>query len=112
MNIRPIPRKLLIHTVIYEEYLGDEAFGESFGAPITVGRVLVQPLHKMRRDPNGEEVEIHSVIFIDSVNTPLARPFVGKSKVNFNGEDLRVVSCEPLYTLNPDVPHHYEVTLV
>lgn len=112
IKVKPIPRNLLIHTITYEEFTGDAAFGEQFSPPVVIANVLIQPLHKTRRDSNGVEVEVNSLVFLDSVNTPLARPLISRSKVSFGADTLRVITCEPLYAFDPVTPHHYEVTLV
>lgn len=107
--IRPIPKKLLIHSIEYEEFKEDGSFGEEFHPIETITNVLVQPRTEIRRDYNNEEVEIQAVIFLDAVNTPIFKPLREKSKVHFNGRVWRVVSCEHLFTFDFSTPHHFEV---
>ncbi|MEK4825128.1 putative minor capsid protein [Niallia sp. FSL W8-0951] len=112
MNIPPIPKKLLIHTIEYEEFVKDGSFGEEFAPTETISYVLVQPSSKLRRDGNGEEVQTLGVVFLDAVNTPNFKRLKEKSKVRFKKKDYRVIECESLYALDPDTPHHYEVSLI
>jgi hypothetical protein len=111
VDIRPIPKKLLIHSIEYEEFLGDGPFGEEYAEKETISNVLVHPKTLIHRDEKNEEIQINAVIFLDAVNTPNFKPLTIKSKVYFNGREWRVYQCEPYYTLNPDVPHHYEVMI-
>lgn len=111
MRIKPIPKRLLIHTIEYEEFVKDGSFGEEFAPSETMTGVLVQPKTEIRRDEIQEEVQINAVIFLDATNTPKFKPLKEKSKVHFNGREWRVVACETLFTFNPDKPHHYEVKI-
>lgn len=109
VRIKPIPKRVLIHTIEYEEFLKDGSFGEEFAPRESISGVLVQPKTEIRRDEIQEEIQIDAVIFLDAVNTPGFKPLKEKSKVHFGGREWRVVSCAALYTFNPDQPHHYEV---
>lgn len=110
--VKPIPPQLLIHTITYEEYLGEAAFGSKYADPLIMTDVLVQPVFKTKRHLEGVDVDIVARIFLDTVNTPMARSLLNRSKITFNGKVLKVVGCSPLYTFDPIVPHHYEVELV
>jgi hypothetical protein len=108
--IRPIPKQLLIHSIVYEEYLGQGNFGESWGDPETIDCVRFEPKTAIRMDANGEEIETQGIIFLDAVNTPNCKPLKVKSKVTFNGIEMRVHACNPYYGFNQ--VHHYEVEVV
>lgn len=111
MHIKTIPKRLLIHSIGYEEFKGDGSFGEESHPGEIIENVLVQPKTEIRRDLYEEEVQIDAVIFLDATNTPKFKPLKEKSKVHFNGREWRVVSCDALYTFDPGVPHHYEVKI-
>lgn len=111
MRIKPIPRKLLIHTIEYEEFVKDGSFGEEFAPVETLTRVLVQPKTEIMRDSYQEEIQIDAIVFLDSVNTPNFKRLKEKSKVHFGEREWRVVACDALYTFDPAIPHHYEVKL-
>ncbi|MET3504944.1 putative minor capsid protein [Halalkalibacter oceani] len=111
MRIRPIPKRVLIHSIEYEEFVRDGSFGDEFAPAETISFVLVQPKAELRRDGTGEEVQVQGVIFLDAVNTPNFKRLREKSKVHFNGHDYRVVACDALYALDPKTPHHYEVDI-
>ena len=108
--IRPIPKRLLCHSIEYQEYLGQGNFGESWGDPETIDCVRFEPKTAIRMDANGEEIETQGIIFMDTVNTPNCKPLKVKSKVTFNGIEMRVHACHPYYGFNQ--VHHYEVEVV
>ncbi|MED1602604.1 putative minor capsid protein [Alkalihalophilus marmarensis] len=110
MRLKPIPKRLLIHTIIYEEYRGDSTFGgNDFSPPEDIPFVLVQPKSELRRDATGVEIQIKGTIFLDAKNTPNFKRLKEESRIKFNGEDYRVVGCDALYTTDPNTPHHFEV---
>lgn len=111
MRIKPIPKRLLIHTIEYEEFVKDGSFGEEFAPRETIRNVLVQPKTEIRRDMYQEEIQIDAVIFLDAANTPGFKPLKEKSIVHFNGREWRVVACDALYAFDPEKPHHYEVKI-
>ncbi|AST94411.1 hypothetical protein BC6307_17940 [Sutcliffiella cohnii] len=112
VRIKPIPKRLLIHIIEYEEFIRDGSFGEEFAPKETISFVLVQPKSELKRDSNGEEVQTRGIIFLDSVNTPKFRRLREKSKIRFKEIEFRVVACDALYALDPIIPHHYEVSVV
>ncbi|WP_342489170.1 putative minor capsid protein [Cytobacillus sp. FSL W7-1323] len=110
-KIKPIPKSLLIHSIEYEKFLKDGRHGPEFDEKEAIVSVRVESTTKLIRDSNNEEVQASAIIFIDSVNTPNAKPLIEKSKVYFRGRDYVVISCESLYALDPETPHHWEVSL-
>jgi hypothetical protein len=108
--IKPIPKYLLCHSIEYEEYLGQGNFGESWGDKETIDFVRFEPKISLRTDANGQEIQTTGIIFLDAVNTPNFKPLKVKSKVTFNGSEMRVHACKPFYAF--DSIHHYEVEVV
>lgn len=111
MKISQIPRHLLIHSVVYEEYVKTGAFDKEYKDPIMLTNVLVQPSFKVVKDARGQEREIKALLFMDTVNTPNCQALVPDSNVKFGDLEGVVVSCDPIYTIDPITPHHYEVSL-
>lgn len=111
MKISQIPKHLLIHSIIYEEYIKVGIYDKEYKDPETFTNVLVQPAFKIIKDVRGQEREIKALIFLDTVNTPNCKAFVPDSVVKFGELEGIVVSCEPIYTIDPIKPHHYEVSL-
>ena len=113
--IRPIPDFLLIHTVEYSEYLGNDGYDETYAPPVTIMKVRVQPV-KSGGQPTGESDrerrEEMLVLFYDCIKSSPSVNFTQKSKVVFNGNNYTVVRVTPVYALDPSKPHHIEVELI
>lgn len=111
MAVKPIPKRLLIHSVDYREYIQDDRWGDRFADPITLRFVRVEPATALNRDATKEEIPARAILFLDRVFT---RPFVEpkeKSRVTFQGHEYEVHEVKALYAFGPDV-HHFEVVLV
>ena len=112
MNIKPIPKKDLIHTCTYQKYLGRDEWGggDLFAATETLTFVRVEYNKNFRRTTNAEDNLYKALLFFDVVNSnPLGVDFVEKSKITFNGEILLIESIGKLYG---DELHHYELGLI
>lgn len=112
-NIPQIPVELLIHSVTYHEYSESDRWGESWKDPVILERVRVEPLQKVIRGAAGDQVTSVATLFVDSVNSlPQPLPaFTLKSKIIFNGNEMFVAAPDPLYALDPAIPHHWEIAL-
>ena len=111
MSIRPIPKKLLIHSVEYREHLEDDRWGDGFADPVTLEFVRVEPATSMNRDTSKEEVVARSVLYIDRTHS---KPFVQpkeKDRIIFGGEEYEVHKVDVHYAFGPRI-HHLEVELV
>lgn len=105
-----MPKEILIHEVVYEEYIEKDRHGNSFKEPVTLKNVLVQPVSSIKRAGDVDNKAYDSLMFFDCVNsTPLDVTFTKKSKITFNGETMIVDKVNPIYTFNL---HHYELELI
>ncbi|QEL88480.1 putative minor capsid protein [Bacillus mycoides] len=116
INIIPIPMHMLIHTVEYHEYIGeDDIWGgssASYAPPVVLKRVRVQPNEKVYITTTGDSVTFQSILFHDSINSEFPNHiFKEKSKIVWNGKEMFIKEVEPLYTTNPNRPHHTELYL-
>lgn len=110
MIAKPIPLKLLIHTISYEEYYNNDGLGSGYKAPITINYVRVDPITSVTRSSMKNDVEGDSVIFIDRTHsTPYLR-LKEKSKITFKEKNYEVVKVKTLYD-SAETPHHYEVII-
>lgn len=108
---RPIPRKLLPHTITYEEYIGGDGWENDYAPPITINHVRVEPSTYIKRSANQEEILAKNIVFIDRVNSsPFTIP-KQKGKVTFNGEEYEVHKVNPFYAVGTNI-HYLEVELV
>ncbi|MCM3404254.1 MULTISPECIES: putative minor capsid protein [Bacillaceae] len=109
--VKPIPKKVLIHFVTYEEYLGKGRMDEEYKQPITLSNVLVQPVSNIKRSNIAEQKAFQSLLFFDVVNSSSEAlfEFKEKSKVTFQGQRMTVNKVNPVHAFSL---HHYEVELV
>lgn len=110
-SIRPIPKKMLIHSIQYEEYIGDERWGDKWADPVTINHVLVQPATSLSRGSNSEDVVAQHVLYIDRKHSSKFPHMTEKSKVTFEGDTWEVHKVNPYYAFG-SIPHHYENELV
>ncbi|WP_153124672.1 putative minor capsid protein [Peribacillus tepidiphilus] len=108
--VKPIPKRVLIHEVTYEEYAGNDGWGESYKEPVTLSNVLVQSVSNISRSNTAEEKLYKSLLFFDVVNSSASAEFTfkEKSKVTFEGQVMTVAKVNPCYAFTL---HHYEVEL-
>lgn len=108
--IRPMPKAILVHSVQYKEYVGEDRYGNSFKEPITLKNVLIQPISSIKRNNLGDLVSFNSLMFYDCTNSmPKNITFTKKSIITFNGVEMVVNKVNPIYTFNL---HHYELELI
>ena len=73
INVIPIPLHMLIHTVEYHEYIGeDDTWGgssSSYAPPVVLKRVRVQPNERLYNTSTGDSVTFEATLFHDSVNS-------------------------------------------
>lgn len=109
---RSIPKRLLIHTIGYQQFKEEGSMGPLYESEETIENVLVQLKTELVIGSNGEEVQAKGVIYLDPVNTPKYKPLREKSIILFKGDNYMVLGCEPLYTLDSETPHHTKVVII
>ncbi|EJQ55099.1 MULTISPECIES: putative minor capsid protein [Bacillus cereus group] len=109
---KPMRRSLLIHTVEYLEYKGeDDSWGgsDNYAEPVKLERVRIEPKKTFVSNGNGDSVVMQTLLFHDAVHsTPIT--FKEKSKVIFNGKEMTVSKVSDFYDRSR--LHHVEVALV
>ncbi|MGX6993942.1 putative minor capsid protein [Vagococcus penaei] len=112
MSFKPIPKKLLIHTVTYKP---KKANNGGWGSGSSTKEQLIKyvrfkPKNEVMKTGVNDEKLIKGILYIDAKHSkPFIEPKVD-STIKFNGMDLTVLSCEPCFTTNYE-PHHFEVIL-
>ncbi|OOR18164.1 MULTISPECIES: putative minor capsid protein [Bacillus cereus group] len=106
---KPIRRSLLIHTIEYFEYKGEDdtwSGSDNYEPAVTIERVRVEPKNTVVSNGNGESLVTNTLLFHDSVHsTPVV--FKEKSKVIFNGKEMIVKKAAEFYDRSS--LHHVEV---
>ncbi len=115
MRIRPLPKKWLIHTVIYEEKLpGKDSHGNPlFDKPIDIEHVRFDDSTVFSRDNTDTKVLANAIIFVDSTNSINApKKFVEESKITFNGDDYVLKKIVDCYHPTKNEIRHYELEVI
>ena len=110
--MKPIPKKLLIHTVQLQEVSEKDAWGnETLADPVELQYVRLEPYTKFVRDKDHKEIQLAATLFYDFHNSrPRGQTFSDGQVLAFNGERYRVQLVEPLY--DGRRLHHYELGLI
>lgn len=110
--MKPIPKKLLIHTVT----LVKEGDVNRWGDKSTTGTQEIQYVRmessaRVIRDKNSAEIQLAAILFYDCVNSrPKEIDFAVDDVILFNGQRHSVKVVEPLY--DGKRLHHYELGLI
>lgn len=110
--MRPIPKVLLIHTVIHAKGEKTDRWSEEqLSDKETVRRVRMEPSSKVIRDKNSSEIQLSATLFYDCKNSrPQGMMFAVDDIIVFNGQKHKVQLVEPLY--DEGRLHHYELGLI
>lgn len=110
VKVKPIPKRVLPHTIEYERYAGEGRNGPTYDMAITVKNVRIEPTSEKVVDSNGVQIQLKSKLFIDAVNsTPLVH-LKEKSVIHFGGNDYYVQAVATYYANSSNV-HHWELRL-
>lgn len=109
--IKPIPKRMLVNSATYEEYIADMGEGSSYKTSVTLDNIKVDEQLQFSYSSNGKEVIGNAMLFYDSTNSSgLTNSPVNESKITFNGKTYTVKDTDILRA-NDSTPHHYEVLL-
>ena len=109
--MKAIPKNLLIHSGTIAGVTSTDDWGaETTSAPIDLKFIRIEPLNKIVKTKNNEEVQTSAVMFYDTVNSlPKGQSFTENTIININDREYRIVAVDELYD-NRKL-HHYEITL-
>ena len=109
--IKPIPKRLLPHNCIYNEYLVNTGVGDEWGTDIPLNFVKFEEKMQLKVTSNGREVVGNARLFYDLANSSgLTDKPVQNSKIIYNNREYRIVDTDVLCG-EQSIPHHYEVLL-
>lgn len=115
MRIGPLPKRWLIHDIVYREKLPDkDSYGNPrFAEPITIKNVRFDDSTVFSRDSTSTKVLANAVIFVDSTySTNIPEKFVEESKITFNDKKYVIKKVVDCYYPNKNKIRHYELEVV
>lgn len=110
MTIKSIPKRLLIHSIEYEEFIGSGTWDDEFAEPITINNVRVESVSRLNRTGDSEGEQVSHVVFVDRRHSSSFPSFKIRSRIKFQGVSREVVDVKPFYGFDSE-PHHYEIEL-
>jgi len=109
--IKPIPKRMLVNSATYEEYIADTGEGSSYATAVTLNNVKIDEQLQFSYSSNGKEVIGNAMLFYDLTNSSgLTNSPVNESKIIFNGKNYTIKNVDVLRA-NNNLPHHYEILL-
>ncbi len=114
MVIKPIPKKLLPHTVTLIHSDGEDRWGKPLNPVETeIKHVRVVPSSQLNRNNYAETIEFNHLLIIDAFNSKGDKPFTltEKDKIKWKtDQEVEITKVTPCYA-DKDTPHHWEVEL-
>ena len=109
--IKPIPKRMLVNSATYEEYVADAGEGSSYKTSVTLNDIKIDEQTQFSYTSNGKEVVGNGILFYDLTNSSgfNSKP-VNESRITFNGKTYTIKDTDILRA-NDNTPHHYEVLL-
>ncbi len=110
--MKPIPKKLLIHTVTHAKAVKADRWGtKDLAEKQDLRYVRMEPSRQIVRDKSGAEIQLAATLFYDCTNSsPAGVQFAVDDIIIFNGQKHQVKTVEPLY--DERKLHHYEMGLI
>ena len=110
--MKPIPKRLLIHTVTIKSPTGIDRMGvKTYTEPVEIKHVRLEPISKRIQSKDKQDLQLSTLMFYDCKNSyPSTLNFTQGQVVTFNGLELIIQVVEPLY--DERKLHHYEVGLI
>lgn len=92
-----IDSKMLVDSFIYEEYSGDDDWGEdNYKLPINIDKVRIDRSTVYSRDKTQTQIVADSVIFCYASATTPFKEFKEQSRVTFDGKQCIIKKVIPI----------------
>lgn len=109
--MRPIPKKLLIHSAELKAVTKNEWQEETLTTIANLKYIRIEPSSKLVTDKQNRQITLSAVMFYDCRNSrPETVEFTHGQKICWGGKEYTVEIIEPLY--DSGKLHHYEIGLI
>lgn len=113
MYVRPLPKRWLIHSIVYEGYAGkDDWSNPKYDDPITIENVRFDESTVFSRDTTQTKILADAVIFVDSTHSKPIPEFEEESRITFNGRELTLKKIIPCYYPHKNEVRHWELEVI
>lgn len=114
MRVPNLPKKWLIHEIVYEGYTGrkDDWGNDLFDDPVTIKNVRFDDSTVFSRDQTQTKILAEAVIFVDSKHSKPIPDFKEQSKVKFRGKEYVIQKIVPCYFPHKNEIHHWELEVI
>lgn len=114
MRVPNLPKKWLIHEIVYEGYTGrkDDWGNDLFDDPVIIKNVRFDDSTVFSRDQTQTKILAEAVIFVDSKHSKPIPDFKEQSKVKFSGKEYVIQKVVPCYFPHENKIHHWELEVI
>lgn len=116
--IKPIPKRVLIHSATYYPYQGKDAYQKAtYGDAVELLNVRFEPVKKTSLTSKtgmsslGEQKDDTLTMFVDGVNSTPLLDYSEFDKIDFSGQNYIIREVRPYFGFGEKV-HHWEIYLV
>lgn len=108
--VKPIPRRLLIHTATLSNVMANAFQAESLQTVSVLQHVRMEPSAKLVTTKDNRQINLAATLFFDCRNSrPSSVQFSVGQRITFAGAVYRIETVEPVY--DDTRLHHYELGL-
>ena len=113
MNVRPLPKRWLIHEMDYYPPAEKDSWGNIIESdPIRIKHVRYDNSTVFSRDSTQTKIVADGVIFVDAKHSSPIPEFKEDTKVKINGRELTIKKIIPCYHPTKNEVRHYELEVV
>lgn len=113
MRIGPLPKRWLIHSIEYYEYLGEDDWSNPiYGEPIIIKNVRFDDSTVFSRDTTQTKILADAVIFVDVTHSDPVPDFKERSRIQFGDREMILQKVIPCFYPHKNEVRHYELEVI
>lgn len=113
--VRPLPKRWLIHSIIYEGFTDekDDFQKPVYDDPVTIDYVRVDDETVFSRDSTDTKILANAIIYVDAKHsTNLPEEFKEESIITFNSKPYVLQKVIETYHPTKNKVHHWELEVI
>lgn len=109
-----LPKKMLVDSFVYEEYLGKvgDYQKESYAPPVNVELVRIDRTSVWTTGGKEDKLLANGVIYTNNRHTTYAKEFVERSKVTYDGKQYLINKVIPKTHVTTNKLFGYEIEVI